>query len=104
MKMLLKTQQILEKGYGMYGDLRKEFLFQNRREMWQEMLADGTLSPYLTKYQQEMQDKADRLETQMMQQAGITEQLKKQDVMAYIGRLNNLRSQVMEILQQEIRA
>ena len=104
MKMLLKTQQILEKGYGMYGDLRKEFLFQNRKETWQEMLEKETLDTYLTQFQQEMQAKADRLEAQMTKTAGLTEQLKQQDVMAYMGRLNNLQSQVMEIMQQEIRA
>ena len=91
----MNAQMISEKAYGRFGDAKKQYLMENQKETWDAMLADGSLDPFLTTFQQEMEEKADRMETQMLQKEGVTETLKRQDPIAYIQRYNNLRSRIL---------
>ena len=43
-----------------------------------------------------------RLVEQMAEHEGVTEQLKAENQMEWVGRMNNIRSRVMEIVNEEI--
>ena len=44
----------------------------------------------------------DRLVKQLKEQHGITEQLKTNDMMAWVQKMNNIRNQVREIVNNEV--
>ena len=43
-----------------------------------------------------------RLMEQMAQRQGVTEQLKESDQMAWVGRMNNIRTSAMEIVNNDM--
>mgnify|MGYP000804646231 FL=1 len=43
-----------------------------------------------------------RLIKQMVERESVTEQLKTENQMEWVGRMNNIRSRVMEIVNEEI--
>ena len=43
-----------------------------------------------------------RLVEQMAEREGVTEQLKAENQMEWVGRMNNIRSRVMEIVNNEL--
>ena len=55
----MNAQMISEKAYGRFGDAKKQYLMENQKETWDAMLADGSLDPFLTTFQQEMEEKAE---------------------------------------------
>ena len=48
------------------------------------------------------QEQFDRMIEQMKKQEGITEDLKAKDTMEWVGRMNNIRSRVEEIVLEEL--
>ena len=44
----------------------------------------------------------DRLVEQMKEKQGVTEELKMQDQMAWVGRMNNIRARAEEIVLKKI--
>ncbi|MBQ5920899.1 MAG: TnpV protein [Selenomonadaceae bacterium] len=88
---------------GQWGNARRSFLMSERPNQWQEMLQKGTAKSYLTNYQEEYSQKADRLEKQLMERNGIPEQLPPgMPCLEYAGLLNQVREIVQECLLREI--
>lgn len=88
---------------GQWGNARRSFLMSERPNQWQEMLQKGTAKSYLTNYQEEYSQKADRLEKQLMERNGIPEQLLPgMPCLEYAGLLNQVREIVQECLLREI--
>ena len=48
------------------------------------------------------QERFERLIEQMKQVQGITEQLKAENALEWVGRMNNIRACAMEIVEEEI--
>ena len=70
--------------------------------IYNTMLLSGKLFPHLAEVDQQAMDLRDRLMQQMAAQAGITEQLKAQDQMAWVQQMNAIDAQVREILYSEL--
>lgn len=52
--------------------------------------------------QEQAEERCDLLVEQMAKQEGVTEQLKAQDQMLWVRRMNNIRARVEEIVKEEI--
>lgn len=52
--------------------------------------------------QEQAEEKFDLLVEQMAKQEGVTEQLKAQDQMFWVRRMNNIRARAEEIAREEI--
>lgn len=52
--------------------------------------------------QEQAEDRFDLLIDQMAKQEGVTEQLKAQDQMLWVQRMNNIRARAEEIVREEI--
>ena len=70
--------------------------------IYNSMLLSGKLFPYLAEVDQQAKDLHDKLMKQMAAQAGINEQLKAQDQMAWVQQMNAIDAQVREILYSEL--
>ena len=73
-----------------------------RRLLYLNMLTSGRLNGYLADIEEQAQDRFERLVEQMKQAQGITEQLKVENVLEWIGRMNNIQVCAREIVDKEI--
>ena len=88
--------------YGKYGIMRKQFLKEHRSAKYQYLVLTGKLTEYLNQVDKEAREKVEMLVEQMAERWGVTEELKMQDQMAWVGRMNNIRACVEEIVLNKI--
>ena len=74
-----------EPTYGKYGMLRKQFLKEYRSARYQYMLLTGKLNEHLNQIDQEVREQVETLMEQMTEKQGVTEKLKAQDQMKWVG-------------------
>ena len=67
-----------------------------------QLLFSGKLSAHLEEINRHAETMMDQLMTQMAAQEGVTEQLKAENQMEWVGRMNNIRSRAEEIVMNEI--
>ena len=67
-----------------------------------DLLMSGRLNSYLTDVEEQAQERFERLIDGMKQTQGITEQLKAENALEWVGRMNNIRACAMEIVNKEI--
>ena len=70
--------------------------------MYLELVLAGKLNEHLHQIDEECHQMMDRLVEQMKEEQGVTEELKMQDQMAWVGRMNNIRACVEEIVLNKI--
>lgn len=87
---------------GVWGRRRKYYLKEHRPVLYNTMLLSGELFQHLAEVNQHANELHDRLIKQMIAQAGINEQLKEQDQMAWVQQMNAIDAQVREIIDIEI--
>ena len=66
------------------------------------LLLGGKLNSYLAEIDNRAAEMFERLMKQLTEQEGITEHLKAQDQMAWVGAMNSIRNQAEEIINAEI--
>lgn len=76
-----------EPTYGKYGMLRKQFLKEHRSARYQYMLLTGKLNEHLNQIDQEVREQVETLMEQMTEKQGVTEELKAQDQMEWVGQI-----------------
>ena len=87
---------------GILGRRRHRYLKEHRPVIYNTMLLSGKLFPHLAEVDQQAMDLRDRLMMQMAAQAGITEQLKAKDQMAWVQQMNAIDAQVREIIDHDL--
>ena len=88
--------------YGKYGIMRKQFLKEHRSARYQYLVLTGKLTEHLNQVDKEVREKVEILMEQMAEQWGVTEELKMQDQMEWVRRMNNIQATAEEIALKEI--
>ena len=91
-----------EPTYGKYGIMRKQFLKEHQSARYQYLVLTGKLTDHLNQVDQEVREKVEMLVERMDEQWGVTEELKMQDQMEWVRRLNNIQATAEEIALKEI--
>ena len=91
-----------EASFGRYGRLRLKYLKEHRRVLYIDLLTSGELAQHLNEVDQQAREMLELLVKQMAQAQGITEQLKAEDRMAWVGAMNNIRNVAEEIILNEL--
>ncbi|XCP87096.1 TnpV protein [Roseburia hominis] len=91
-----------EKPIGIRGQRHKRYLKEHRKATYTTLLTSGKLNTYLADINEQAQERFERLIEQMKQAPGITEQLKADDALEWVGRLNNIQACAREIVEKEI--
>ena len=81
-----------EPTYGKYGIMRKQFLKEHRSARYQYLVLTGKLTKHLNQVDKEAREKVEMLVEQMAEQWGVTEELKRQDQMEWVRRMNNIKN------------
>ena len=90
------------KPIGLWGQRHKTYLNEHRKAIYTTMLMEGKLNSYLADIDRQAQERLETLTEQMNQAQGITEQLKTENALEWVGRMNNIRACAMEIVNNEI--
>ncbi|MBC8572006.1 TnpV protein [Jingyaoa shaoxingensis] len=91
-----------EPTYGKYGIMRKQFLKEHRSARYQYLVLTGKLTEHLNQVDKEVREKVEMLVEQMAEQWGVTEELKMQNQMEWVRKMNNIRSRAVEIIDVEL--
>ena len=87
---------------GMWGRKHQRYIKQHRRALYTTLLISGKLHSHLAEIANRATEMFDRLVKQLAEKECITEQLKAQDQMAWVGAMNNIRNRAEEIVNAEI--
>ena len=88
--------------YGRFGRMRLKYLKEHRRGTYTTLKTSGKLTHHLNEIDREANQMLRLLIEQMAQAQGITEQLKAEDQVAWVGAVNCIRSAVEEIVLNEL--
>ena len=87
---------------GVWALRRKRYLKQHHKVLYYNLLTSGKLHSYLADIEEQAQQLFLRLVKELAEKEGVTEKLKAADQMAWVGRMNNIRNQATEIVNEEV--
>ena len=87
---------------GVWGQRRARYLKEHRKVLYMNLLTSGRLHSHLAEIDKQAEDMFYRLVKEMAEKQGVTEQLKTTDQMAWVGKMNAIRNQATEIVNQEL--
>ena len=87
---------------GVWGQRHLCYLKEHRRVRYTTLLTGGELNAYLADNDRRAEKLFLRLVKQMADADGISETLKSNDQMEWVGRMNNVRSRAFEIVEVDI--
>ena len=79
-----------------------DYLKQHRRVTYINLLTSGRLNTYLADINEQAAEQMLLLTEQMAEREGVTEQLKAQDQMQWVQRMNNIRDRATEIVNHDL--
>ena len=91
-----------ERTVGPWGLRHLRWLRRNRRVTYINLLTSGKLPGYLAEIDRQAQEMFSLLVEQYAAAEGITEQLKADNQLAWVGRMNSIRDRVEEIVLSEL--
>ena len=87
---------------GIWGQRHARYLKQYRKVHYYNLLTSGKLNSYLAEINVQAEDMFLRLVNQIAEREGVIEQLKAENQMAWVGRMNNIRSRAAEIVNNNL--
>ena len=87
---------------GKFGHMRCEYLKEFRHRYYMELLLDGKLNEYLHEIDEECYEMLDRIVEQMKEKQGVTEELKAENQMMWVGKMNNIIACAEEVVVREV--
>lgn len=87
---------------GIWGQRHKRYLKQNHKVLYMNLLTSGKLNSYLADINRQAEEMFSRLVKQMAEREGVTEQLKTDNQMEWVARMNNIRNRVTEAINTDL--
>ena len=87
---------------GVWGQRHRRYLKEHRRAGYATLLTSGKLNGYLADIDRQAEEMFLRLVKQLAEAEGVTEQLKADNQMEWVCRMNNIRNRAMEIVNTEL--
>lgn len=88
--------------YGKYGRMRHTYLREHKKAYYTALLFEGKLVAHLNEIDDAANSLMELITKQMAKVQGVTEALKAQNQMAWVGAMNNIRSTAEEIILSEL--
>ena len=87
---------------GVWGQRHLRYIKKNRKVLYLNLLTSGKLNGYLADIDKQAEEMFSRLVKQMAEREGVTEKLKVDNQMEWVGRMNNIRSRATEIVNADL--
>ena len=97
----LKLEDKERYNIGKYGLLKFEYLKKNKRGLYTELLMKDKLNEYLHDIDINLVEKEQILIKELAEKENITGELKSSNQMLWIGKMNNIKNRVEEIILKE---
>lgn len=98
----LKLPEQEDKPIGLWGQRHLKYIKQHRKILYINLMTSGKLNGYLADIDKQAEGMFFRLVKQMAEREGVTEQLKADNQMEWVVRMNNIRSIATEIVNNDI--
>ena len=100
--LCLKLPEGEQQPVGLWGQRHLRYIKQHRKMLYTNLLASGKLNGYLSVLDKQSDDMFSHLVKQMAEREGVTERLKAENQMEWVGRMNNIRSRAKEFINNEL--
>ena len=87
---------------GMWALRHKRYLKQHHKVLYYNLLTSGKLHSHLADTEEQAQELFSRLVKEYADRQGVTEQLKAENQLEWVGKMNNIRSRAVEIIDVEL--
>lgn len=87
---------------GKWGMLYKDYLLKNKKVLFNLLLIQGKLYQHCVEVEKQAQDMFDTLVEQMKKAEGVTEQLKEENQMEWVCRMQNIEARAREVVTTEL--
>ena len=87
---------------GRFGLMRRHYLKNHRKGLFTVLLTSGKLNEHLYEIDQTANDRMELLSNQMAKSEDVTEQLKAENQMLWIGKMTNIRNRIEETIKEEL--
>ena len=97
----LKLSETENKPIGIWGRKRLAYLKENKKFLFNQLVLKCKLNSHLADINEQATEMLDRLTEQMAKAEGVTEELKEQNQMLWVARMNNIQNRAEEIVNSE---
>ncbi len=87
---------------GIWGQRHLRYLKQHRKILFINLLTSGKLNSHLAEIDKQATEMCFRLVKELAEKEGVTEQLKAENQMEWVGYMNNIRNRAEEVVYNEI--
>ncbi|MBR6013549.1 MAG: TnpV protein [Selenomonadaceae bacterium] len=87
---------------GEWAELKKNYMLEEKPEDYDELESEHMLLEYLDGIETAYSKRFDELVERQMEFEGVDEEMKIENPLKWVGLVNNIRSQVREILTAEL--
>ena len=87
---------------GKYGRMRRSYLKEYRKILYNNYVLKGTLFKHLAEIDQTCNERIENIVSAMAKQEGVTEALKAADQIEWVRRMNSIRNRAEEIILTEL--
>ena len=98
----LMIEETDQRSIGKWGRMHREYMKEQHPRLYQRLILNGTMGRHLAYADGRATAMLESLITQMVKQEGVTEQLKAEQPMVWVGRMNSIRSRAEEIVMEEV--
>ena len=98
----LSLSETKETPLGKYGRMRKTYLKEHRPVLFSNLFLSEKLYPHLREIDEAAQNRLETMIPKLMEAAGISEKLKAENPMQWVGLMNNCKAQAEETILSEL--
>ena len=91
-----------QKPVGIWGQRHLRYIKEHKRAFYTNLLTSCKLNSYLSDIDRQAEDMFLRLVKQMAEREGVTEKLKAEQPMEWVGKMNALREAAAEIVNTQL--
>ena len=91
-----------EKPIGLWGQRHLQYLKEHKQFIYLNLLTSGRLNEYLASVDEQAEDMFSRLVKEYADRQEVTEQLKAENQILWVQKMNNIQACVREVVEREI--
>lgn len=99
---VISLEQETDFSIGKYGTMRCEYLQKVRHTYYMDLLLSGKLNKHLHEVEEECYAMQERLIIQIKKKEGVTEDMKAENQLLWVKKMNNINLVVEEVVLKEL--
>jgi hypothetical protein len=100
--LVIPKDEYEEYHIGKYGHLRLQYLKENCKFEYTEMLMNGTLKKHIIETEMEAKSRIENIISQLKRESDLTEEMKNTNQLYWVGMMNNFKNKAEENVLKEL--